>query len=53
MVERVKGDDAAIGRCGEWSTAMGAIMRLCVLPGNCSRIIHTRAERAEALGPVA
>lgn len=53
VAQCMRGDDAAPGRSGEWSTAVVAIMRLCALPGYCSRIIHSRVKRAEALGPVA
>lgn len=53
VVHCIKGHDAAMGRSGEWSTAVVSVMRLGVLPGYCSQIIHTRVERAEAPGPVA
>lgn len=42
----MKGDDAAIGRSGEWSTAVVAVMRLSVLPGYCSHIIHSGEGRS-------
>lgn len=47
-VQWVKGDDAAVGRSGEWSAAMGVIMRLGILQGDCSHVIHTGVKRAEA-----